>query len=79
MRDALDRAQEAADGARERLDFVPRKDLDRMREEMDALRARVGRIEAHLGLEVLLAAGDADPAESEPAAEAADTEEDPAS
>ena len=55
MRDALDRAQEAADGARERLDFVPRKELDRMREEMDAFRARVRRIEAHLGLEVLLA------------------------
>lgn len=57
MREALDRAQEAADGARERFDFVTKKQIDSVRGEMDALGARVRRIEAHLGLDVLLGSG----------------------
>ena len=57
MREALDRAQEAADGARERFDFVTKKHIDSVRGEMDALGARVRRIEAHLGLDVLLGSG----------------------
>jgi polyhydroxyalkanoate synthesis regulator phasin len=57
MREALDRAQDAADGARERFDFATKKHMDSMRGEMDALGARVRRIEAHLGLDVLLGSG----------------------
>ena len=42
MRSALNKAQEAADGARERLDFVSQK-------EFDALSARVAALEERLG------------------------------
>ena len=42
MRSALNKAQEAADGARERLDFVSQK-------EFDALAARVAALEERLG------------------------------
>ena len=43
MREALDRAQEAAGEAKSRLEFVPRK-------EFEALQARVEALEAHLGV-----------------------------
>ncbi len=66
MRDALDRAQEAADGARERFDFVTRKQMDGLRGEMDAMGARIRRIETHLGLDVFLGSGPAKEGGEEP-------------
>ena len=57
MRGALDRAHDAADGARERLDLVPRKDLD-------DLAARVRRLEALAGIDPRLEPGDEAPAGS---------------
>lgn len=54
MREALDRAQSAAEDARTRLDFAPQADLDRARADLDALRAsfdalrtRVDALEQH--------------------------------
>jgi polyhydroxyalkanoate synthesis regulator phasin len=66
MRDALDRAQEAADGAREKFDFATRKQVDGLRGEMDAMGARIRRIETHLGLDVFLGSGPAKEGEKEP-------------
>ena len=66
MREALDRAQEAADGAREKFDFVTRKQMDGLRGEMDAMGARIRRIETHLGLDVFLGSGPAKEGEEEP-------------
>lgn len=57
MRETLDRAQEAADGARERFDFVTHKQVQNLRGEMDAMGARIRRIETHLGLDVFLGSG----------------------
>ena len=42
MRSALNKAQEAADGARERLDFVSQKEFDALAERVAALEARLG-------------------------------------
>ncbi len=55
MTDALHKAQEAAGGARERLDFVAQKEFDVLRAEVERLRARV---------EILERAGGADPEDS---------------
>lgn len=46
MKDALDRAQHAAEDAKERLDFVHRSELDALREEVELLRARVTVLES---------------------------------
>jgi polyhydroxyalkanoate synthesis regulator phasin len=66
MREALDRAQEAADGARDRFDFVTRKQVEGLRGEMDAMGARLRRIETHLGLDVFLGSGPAAESDEEP-------------
>jgi polyhydroxyalkanoate synthesis regulator phasin len=42
---ALTRAQDAFDDVRERLDVVPRRELDALREEIEELRRRVARLE----------------------------------
>ena len=55
MSDALHKAQEAAGGARERLDFVAQKEFDALRAEVERLRARV---------QILERAGGADPEDS---------------
>jgi len=46
MKDALERAQSAAEDARERLDFVRQSEFDALRAEVAALRARVDALEA---------------------------------
>jgi polyhydroxyalkanoate synthesis regulator phasin len=70
MRGALDRAHDAADGARDRFDLVPRKDLD-------SLAARVRRLEALAGIDPRLESGDEAPAEAE--SETENATEDPGS
>jgi polyhydroxyalkanoate synthesis regulator phasin len=76
MKDALDRAQQAADGARERLDLVPRK-------EFDDLVARVRRLEALAGVDPLVSPGESEKAdegasgEADAASSAGDDGEDP--
>jgi len=45
MKSALHKAQEAAEGARERLDFVAQKDFDTLSEAVYALRDRVSALE----------------------------------
>lgn len=45
MKDAMDRAQSAADEARERLDFVTHRELDEVRRELEELRNRLSRLE----------------------------------
>ena len=44
---ALHRAQDAVGDVRERLDFVPRKELDDLRTELAELRRRVDALEGH--------------------------------
>ena len=46
MTDMLQRAQGAFDDTRLRLDFVPRREFDELREELSALRERVARLES---------------------------------
>ena len=45
MRSAMARAQEAAEGARERFDFVPRSEYERLKEQMEELRVRLENLE----------------------------------
>lgn len=45
MREAFDRVQDGFEGARDRLDFVPRAEVDELRSELAALRERVARLE----------------------------------
>ena len=45
MKDALDRAQTAASGAKEKLDFVNQAELDALRAEIEALKNRVELLE----------------------------------
>jgi len=42
---ALTRAQDAFDDVRERLEVVPRREFEALREELEALRGRVERLE----------------------------------
>ena len=49
MRSTMKRAQDAMDDVKDRLDFVPRKDFDALREEVSALRARVAELENKSG------------------------------
>lgn len=48
MRDALSRAQAAAEDARERFDFATRKDVEDLEAELRALQGRVARLEDDL-------------------------------
>jgi polyhydroxyalkanoate synthesis regulator phasin len=45
MRDAAQRVQESFDGARERFDFVSRREYDELKTEMGLLRDRIARLE----------------------------------
>jgi polyhydroxyalkanoate synthesis regulator phasin len=45
MKSTMKRAQNAVDNVADRLDFVPRKDFDALREEVEALRLRVTELE----------------------------------
>lgn len=45
MQDALRRAQGAFEEVRERIDMVPRAELESLREELEALRMRVSALE----------------------------------
>lgn len=45
MRGAMHRAQESVEEARENFDLVPRKEFERLRAEVDGLRARLDRLE----------------------------------
>ena len=44
MRDAAQRVQESFDGARERFDFVSRREYDELKEEVGMLRDRIARL-----------------------------------
>jgi polyhydroxyalkanoate synthesis regulator phasin len=46
MKTALNKAQEAAEGARERLDFVSQKEFDALGQAVDAVKDRVSALEA---------------------------------
>jgi len=59
MKEALGRAQAAASGAREKLDFVNQTELEAVRAELGALRNRVEMLEQRL-------AGPAEPAKEPP-------------
>jgi polyhydroxyalkanoate synthesis regulator phasin len=49
-KETMNRAQNAFDEMRDRVDFVPRKEIDALRAEVDALRARVAALETkHAG------------------------------
>ena len=48
MKGALDRAQAAASGARERFDFATQADLDALQEGVDELKRRVSALEAKI-------------------------------
>src|SRR5688572_27441972 len=49
-KETMHKAQDAFDEMRERIDFVPRKEVDALRAEIEALRVRVAALEArHAG------------------------------
>jgi polyhydroxyalkanoate synthesis regulator phasin len=64
MKDALSRAQEAAGGAKERLDFVTQREFDALGDVVEGIRGRVAALEDRLGRST----GDT-PAEEEPEGE----------
>lgn len=45
-KDTMNRAQDAFEEMRERVDFVPRKEFDALRAELEALRVRVASLES---------------------------------
>jgi len=45
MKSALSRAQEAAEGARERLDFVSQKEFDTLADTVESIKERVSALE----------------------------------
>lgn len=49
MKDALHKAQEAAEGARERFDFVSQKEFEDLAASVEELKARVAELEGQLG------------------------------
>ena len=51
MKDAMGRAQTAAEGARERLDFATQAELRSLRKAVDSLQARVDALETAAGIE----------------------------
>ena len=48
MKTALQKAHEAAEGAKDRLDLVHQKEFDGLREVVDDIKARVSELEARL-------------------------------
>ena len=48
MKEALDKAQSAASGARERLDFVNQTEFDELKKAVEALNQRVVELEARV-------------------------------
>lgn len=48
MKDAMSRAQQAAEGAREKLDLAREAELDELRGVVDGLRRRIERVEAEI-------------------------------
>jgi polyhydroxyalkanoate synthesis regulator phasin len=48
MKDALDKAHTAAEGAKEKLDLVHQKEFEGLRDAVDAVKERVSALEAHL-------------------------------
>ena len=49
MKDALERAQSAAEGAKDRLDFVTQREFDGVAGAVDLIKQRVAALEVHLG------------------------------
>ena len=49
MKDALSRAQEAAEGAKDRLDFVTQREFEAMGGVVEGIRERVASLEERLG------------------------------
>ncbi|MEX2282979.1 MAG: hypothetical protein WEE89_10900 [Gemmatimonadota bacterium] len=49
MKSTMKRAADAVDNVTDRIDFVPRKDLDQLRQELEALRTRVTDLESKIG------------------------------
>jgi polyhydroxyalkanoate synthesis regulator phasin len=49
MKSTMKKAADAVDNMTDRIDFVARKDLDQLRQELDALRARVTDLETKVG------------------------------
>ena len=49
MKSTMKRAADAVDNVADRIDFATRKDLDTMRQELEALRARVTDLETKTG------------------------------
>ena len=66
MKDAMGRAQTAAEGARERLDFATQAELRSLREAVDSLQARVDALEAAAGIESDTAGSDTSSEEEAP-------------
>ena len=62
MKDALHKAQEAAEGAKGRLDFVTQNDFDALSQAVDKVRDRVGALEEVLRTQ----GGETEPAEPKP-------------
>jgi polyhydroxyalkanoate synthesis regulator phasin len=56
-RDAMKRAQDAVDDMRGRLEFVPRREFDALKAEVDGLRAQVERHMSHGGHQTTGTAG----------------------
>jgi polyhydroxyalkanoate synthesis regulator phasin len=49
MKSTMKRAADAVDNVTDRIDFVPRKDHDQLRQELEALRTRVTDLETRIG------------------------------
>lgn len=49
MKSTMKKAADAVDNMTDRIDFVSRKDLDQLRQELDALRGRVTDLETKVG------------------------------
>ena len=66
MKDAMGRAQTAAEGARERLDFATQAELRSLREAVDSLQSRVNALEAAAGIQPEAAGSDSSSEEEAP-------------
>ena len=73
MREALDKAQAAAEEAKDRIDFVTQKEFDGLGSVVDVIKTRVAALEDHLGFGKAAEDGDvAEAAEDVPASAADD-------